>query len=78
MNTKTNSEMIGMSPEGSRVVMDINYNYQDLWFTSLLVVFLRSAVRLCWCYWLLFLLYCGVWPIKCRQGSETNKSNCQF
>ena len=22
--------------------------------------------------------YYGVWPIKCRQGSKTNKSNCQF
>jgi hypothetical protein len=22
--------------------------------------------------------YCGVWPIKCRQGSKTNKSNSQF
>jgi hypothetical protein len=22
--------------------------------------------------------YCGVWPIKCRRGSKTNKSNCQF
>jgi hypothetical protein len=22
--------------------------------------------------------YCGVWPIKCRQGSKTNKLNCQF
>jgi hypothetical protein len=21
---------------------------------------------------------CGVWPIKCRQGSKRNKSNCQF
>jgi hypothetical protein len=20
----------------------------------------------------------GVWPIKCRQGFKTNKSNCQF
>jgi hypothetical protein len=24
------------------------------------------------------LFYCGVWPIKCRQGVKTNKSNCQF
>jgi hypothetical protein len=22
--------------------------------------------------------YCNVWPIKCRQESKTNKSNCQF
>jgi hypothetical protein len=22
-------------------------------------------------------VYCGVWPIKCRQGSKTDKSNCQ-
>jgi hypothetical protein len=22
--------------------------------------------------------YCDVWPIKCRQESKTNKSNCQF
>jgi hypothetical protein len=22
--------------------------------------------------------YSGVWPIKCRQGSKTNKSDCQF
>jgi hypothetical protein len=22
-------------------------------------------------------LYCGLWPIKCYQGSETNKSNCE-
>jgi hypothetical protein len=21
-------------------------------------------------------LYCGAWPIKCRQGSKMNKSNC--
>jgi hypothetical protein len=21
---------------------------------------------------------CGVWQIKCHQGSKTNKSNCQF
>jgi hypothetical protein len=25
-----------------------------------------------------FSQYCGVWPIKCRQGSKTNKSNYQF
>jgi hypothetical protein len=25
-----------------------------------------------------FLLYCDVEPIKCCQGSKTNKSNCQF
>jgi hypothetical protein len=24
------------------------------------------------------LFYCGVWPIKCRQGVKTNKSSCQF
>jgi hypothetical protein len=23
-------------------------------------------------------IYCGVWPIKYRQGSKTNKSNCRF
>jgi hypothetical protein len=22
--------------------------------------------------------YCGAWPIKCRQGSKTNKSKCRF
>jgi hypothetical protein len=22
------------------------------------------------------IIYCGVWPIKCCQGSKTNKSNC--
>ena len=22
--------------------------------------------------------YCGVWPIRCCQGSKTNKSNCRF
>jgi hypothetical protein len=22
--------------------------------------------------------YCGFWPIKCRQGFKTNKSNFQF
>jgi hypothetical protein len=25
-----------------------------------------------------FETYCGVWPIKCRQGSKTNKSNFRF
>jgi hypothetical protein len=25
-----------------------------------------------------FSKYCGVWPIKCRRGSKTNKTNCQF
>ena len=23
-------------------------------------------------------LYCGIWPIQCRQESKTNESNCQF
>jgi hypothetical protein len=23
-------------------------------------------------------VYCSVWPIKCRQGSKTKKSNCEF
>jgi hypothetical protein len=23
-------------------------------------------------------IYCGVWPIKYRQGSKTNKYNCRF
>jgi hypothetical protein len=23
-------------------------------------------------------IYCGAWPIKRRQRSKTNKSNCQF
>jgi hypothetical protein len=29
-------------------------------------------------YYNLEAAYCGVWPIKCRQGSKTNKSTCQF
>jgi hypothetical protein len=25
----------------------------------------------------LYMFYCGLWPIRCRRGSKTNKSNCQ-
>ena len=34
------------------------------------VIPLRNHVQNIYC--------CAVWPIKCRQGSKTNKSNCQF
>ena len=25
----------------------------------------------------LYMFCCGLWPIRCRRGSKTNKSNCQ-
>ena len=60
------------------VNFESNATYVDSSFKPWMIKALWESTPLLWKLSLMSLNYCGLWTIKCRQGSGKNKSNCSF